>query len=77
MAPSQASLDYKVNFSFYHTAQSPINASQREFFIHIVTDPGLMKNPAMSQASTSRSERGEIPTNCSFSIAKPTANPDC
>ncbi|MDO9324675.1 MAG: hypothetical protein Q7T80_06920 [Methanoregula sp.] len=74
MAPSQVSREYKVHISFYYTAPSPVNATIPEFFIHIVTDPGLVKYAAVPQESTSQPERGEIPTNSSVSIAEQTVS---
>ncbi|MFA6225992.1 MAG: hypothetical protein WC620_07435 [Methanoregula sp.] len=74
MAPTQVSRNYKVHISFYYAAPSPVNASLPEFFIHIVTDPGLMKYSAIPQESTSRPESGEIPANSSVSIAEQTVS---
>ncbi len=72
LAPSQVSRDYKVHVSFYYTA--PVNASLPEFYIHIVTNPGLLKDSAVPLVSTSRPETGGIPTNSSVSIAEKTVS---
>lgn len=74
MAPSQVSREYKVHVSFYYAAPPVVNASLPKFFIHIVTDPGLIKYPAVPQESTSRPESGKIPANSSVSIAEQTVS---
>jgi len=73
MAPSQVSRDYKVHFSFYH-ATPPVNVSLPEFFIHIVGDPGLMKNFPAHLESSSRRESGEIPAQSSVSAVEQTVS---
>jgi hypothetical protein len=74
MAPSPVSRDYKVHVSFYHATPSPFNASLPEFFVHIVADPGLMKNSMVSLESTSRPESGEIPATSSVSAVEQTVS---
>ncbi len=74
IAPSQVSREYKVHFSFYHATPSPINVSLPEFFIHIVADPGLMKNFPAPLESTSRPESGEIPAQSSVSAVEQTVS---
>jgi hypothetical protein len=74
LAPSLVSRDYKVHVSFYHTAPSPVNTSLPEFLIHIVADPGLVKNSPVPLASTSQPERGEIPSKSSVSAVEQTVS---
>ncbi|MDP3564633.1 MAG: hypothetical protein Q8R70_09105 [Methanoregula sp.] len=74
MASSQVSRDYKVHVSLYYRAPSPVNTSLPEFFIHIVTDPGLMKNSPVPLASTSQPESGEIPSKSSVSAVEQTVS---
>ncbi|MFA4825598.1 MAG: hypothetical protein WC593_10635 [Methanoregula sp.] len=74
MAPSQVSRDYKVHVSFYHVAPFPVNTSLPEFFVHIVSDSGLMKNSTVFLESTSRPESGEIPSASSVSMVEQTVS---
>jgi hypothetical protein len=72
MSPSKVSRDYKVHVSYYYADPSPVNASLPEFYLHIVTDPGLVKDTAAPLVSTSRPETGEIPSASSVSMAEQT-----
>jgi len=72
MAASQVSQNYKVHISFYYATPSPVNASLPEFFVHIVTDPGLVKNSPVLLESTSLPESGQIPSASSVGIVEQT-----
>jgi len=72
MSPSQVSRDYKVHAAFYYTDPTSFNASLPEFYIHIVTDPGLVKNTPSLLTGTSHPESGEIPSASSVSMVEQT-----
>ena len=70
LSPSQVSRDYKVHVSYYYTNPSPVNASLPEFYLHIVTNPGLMKNIPAPLTGTSVPETGDIPAESSVSMVE-------
>jgi hypothetical protein len=70
LSPSPVSRDYKVHVSYYYTSPSPVNASLPEFYLHIVTDPGLVKNTPALLTGTSVPETGEIPSESSVSMVE-------
>jgi hypothetical protein len=74
ISPSQVSRDFKVHLSIYSTNPSPVNTSLPEIYIHIVTDPGLVKNTPVTLTSTSRPESGEIPSASSVSMVQQTVS---
>ncbi|MFA5269840.1 MAG: hypothetical protein WC379_17885 [Methanoregula sp.] len=70
LSPSPVSRDYKVHVSYYYTSPSPVNASLPEFYLHIVTDPGLVKNIPAPLTGTSVPETGKIPSESSVSMVE-------
>jgi hypothetical protein len=70
LPPSPVSRDYKVHVSYYYTSPSPVNASLPEFYIHIVTDPGLVKNTPAPLTGTGVPESGKIPAESSVSMVE-------
>ncbi|MDD4138260.1 MAG: hypothetical protein PHT99_10290 [Methanoregula sp.] len=69
---SGVSRDYKAHVSFYYTDPSPVNVSLPEFYIHIVGDPGLVKNIPAPLTSSGRPETGVIPASSSVSAVEQT-----
>jgi hypothetical protein len=70
LSPSPVSRDYKVHVSFYYSNPLPVNASLPEFYIHIVADPGLVKNIPAPLTATSVPETGEIPSESTVSMVE-------
>jgi hypothetical protein len=74
MSPSPVSRDYKVHVSYYYQDPAPFNASLPEIYVHIVADPGLVKNIPVQRAGTTLPENGEIPLVSSVSMTEQTVS---
>jgi hypothetical protein len=70
LSPSQVTRDSRVHVSYYYSNPAPVNVSLPEFYIHIVSEPGLVKNMPAPLTGTSRPETGTIPAESSVSIVE-------